>query len=53
MASICYDNAEYHCAHEWFKEVYKRYKIEHSTYIDNTIFITNYIWSSYLIGKYS
>lgn len=52
MASICYDNAEYHCAYEWYDEVYNRYKTENFTNIDYFTFITRYIQSSYLIGKY-
>jgi len=53
MASICYDNAEFHCAHDWFIETHNKYKENNNTSsIDYPTFITKYAWSSYLVGKY-
>lgn len=53
MASLCYDNAEYHCAYWWFVEVYDKNKEEgNKLKIDNSTFITKFAWSSYLVGEY-
>jgi len=53
MASLCYDNAEYHCAYWWFVEVYDKNKEDNNKLnIDYTTFITKFVWSSYLIGEY-
>lgn len=53
MASLCYDNVEYHCAYWWFTEVYNKNKEDNNKLnIDYTTFITKFVWSSYLVGKY-
>lgn len=52
MASLCYDNAEYHCAYWWFAEVYDKNKEDNNKLnIDYTAFITKFVWSSYLVGN--
>ncbi|XP_026812780.1 prolyl 4-hydroxylase subunit alpha-2-like [Rhopalosiphum maidis] len=54
MASLCYDNAEYHCAYWWFVEVYdKNKKDKNELNIDFSTFIIKFIWSSYLVGDIS
>uniref|UniRef100_A0A2H8THU7 Prolyl 4-hydroxylase subunit alpha-2 n=1 Tax=Melanaphis sacchari TaxID=742174 RepID=A0A2H8THU7_9HEMI len=51
MASLCYDNAEYHCAYWWFREVYDKYKKNSDRLnVDYTTYITQFVWSSYLVG---
>jgi len=53
MASLCYDNAEYHCAYWWFVEVYDRNKKDgNKLKIDYTTFMKKFAWSSYLVGEY-
>ncbi|XP_016659455.1 prolyl 4-hydroxylase subunit alpha-1 isoform X2 [Acyrthosiphon pisum] len=51
MASLCYDNAEYHCAYWWFVEVYDRNKRDgNKLKIDYSTFMKKFAWSSYLVG---
>jgi len=53
MASLCYDNAEYHCAYWWFNEVHNRNNNDgNKLKIDHSTFITKFSWSSYLVGEY-
>lgn len=52
MASLCYDNAEYHCAYWWFVEVYDKNNEEgNELKVDYSTFITKFAWSSYLVGN--
>lgn len=49
---MCYDNVEFHCANQWFEEVYKKYKEDNSTSaIDYSTLVTKYVSSSYLVGE--
>lgn len=53
MANLCYDNAEFHCAFDWYDETYKKYLEENYTStIDHRTLIIKYTWSSYLIGRW-
>lgn len=53
MASLCYDNVEYHCAKTWYDEVYAKYNETENGELqfDKNTFLTRYIWSSYLVGE--
>lgn len=54
MASMCYNNSEFHCANEWFDEVFKKYEEDNSAAeFDYSTLIIQSVWSSYLVGGYS
>lgn len=53
MASLCYDNAEFHGAYAWFDQVYRKYKEgNNEPTFDYETLVTKYVWSSYLVGEW-
>lgn len=54
MASLCYENSEYHGAYAWFNQIYQRYRAgdKNQAEFDYTALVKDYTWSSYLVGEW-